>query len=158
MYNNYLEGEMVTTLFSDEIVNPTDLRKNQKRWLDMAAKSPVSIAYGKYNLALLNREHIADIYKANHYLVLAMKLCTGISCNEKISEFPWIEHLDSTERLDFALDFTQNISSSMITGDWEKVENVFSDWKATAETLSNKEAREALKPTDHSKVNYTDLK
>lgn len=149
---------MATTLFSDEIVNPTDLRKNQKRWLDMAAVSPISIAYGKYNLAIYNREKIADIFRANYYLELAIKLCTSVYLNERIDVLPWVEYLDAADRVEFFHDFATCLLMSMTTGDWGKAENVLDDWKATAETLSNKKASEALKSRAHSKANYIELK
>ena len=149
---------MVTTLFSDRIVSATDLRKNQKHWLDKAAKSPVSIAYGKYNLAILKREQVASLVKANHYLELAMRLCTSLFREQKIEVFPWADALDAKDQSDFVHEFTQCIMSAIATDAWDEVDNVLSDWRATAEMLGNKKGMAALKSKGRTRSDYIELK
>ena len=49
---------MVTTVFSDEIINPTELKKNQRHWLDKAQRQPVTVKFGDSGLAIVDRELI----------------------------------------------------------------------------------------------------
>jgi len=66
---------MASTVFSDTIVNATDLRKNQKQWLERAYNKPITVNYGRRQLAIMNREQVNKLYMATHYLELVIKVC-----------------------------------------------------------------------------------
>jgi len=149
---------MVTTPFSDVIVNPSELRRNQAHWLGMAATEPVTVAYGSHKLAILSREKIANLYKGNYYLELAMKLCINIRGGGKHETLPWMKQLTAEEKSEFTNELVESISEAMLTNNWHKVDTILEDWKATAETLDNKEAMSALTAKDHPKTKYIPLR
>jgi len=136
---------MVTIAFSDEIVNATELRNNQKFWLDMSSRQPVTIAYGRHSLAILNRERVAKLYMKNHYLELAVKLCTDITLKGSSEEFTWVNSLDDEDKSQFISEFVNSIKKAIMTDDWSGPEILLDDWKATAETLRDGEAMKVLK-------------
>jgi len=149
---------MVSTLFSDEIVNPTDLRKRQKYWLDIAAASPITITYGNFKLAILNREKIANLYKENYYLELGMKLCIGIRAAGSGEPLPWMQYLNAEEKIEFINELVEGISEATVTNNWYKVDTILDDWKATAEALGNPEAMKALTAKCPPKSEYIPLR
>jgi hypothetical protein len=135
---------MVTTVFSDEIVNATELRAKQSHWLTMAARRPVTVTYGSRKLTILNREKIRNLFIQAHYLELFVKHCNEVVKGTKSNAFPWIEHLDDEEKRQFHEEFIDSIMMAIITEDWDGVETLLEDWKATAETESDEEIMKAL--------------
>jgi hypothetical protein len=132
---------MVNLTFSDEIVNATDLRNNQKYWLDAASRKPVTVAYGKHNLAILSRQQIAELYKQNYYLGIVLRLCSGVN---DLPELPWVKILDDDDRAEFIDEFTSAMNKALSSNNWHDIEILLEDWKATAETLNNKITMKAL--------------
>ena len=148
---------MVTIAFSDEIVNATELRNNQKFWLEVASRQPVTIAYGRHNLAILSRERIAKLFRQNHYLWLAVQIYTDISAKRSSTELPWLDYLDDGDKYRFMHEFTDCIKKGMAKEDWRELDALLDDWKATAETLHDSEAMKAL-TTRGQKKEYVALK
>jgi hypothetical protein len=138
------ELKMVNIAFSDEIVNATELRNNQKHWLDMASRIPVTIAYGRHSLAIINRERIARLMAQNHYLEIAVKLYADNTAGKSSDVLPWVEYLDENERREFLQEFINAIKLAIAGDDWDSLENLLDDWRATAETLQDKSAVRAL--------------
>jgi hypothetical protein len=136
---------MVTTVFSDEIVNATELRAKQSHWLTMAAKRPVTVTYGACKLTILNREKIRNLFIQAHYLELFVTYCNEVMKGMKSSRFPWIEYLDSEEKKQLHEEFVGSIKMAVVTDDWDGIETLLGDWKATAETESDEEAMKALR-------------
>jgi hypothetical protein len=135
---------MVNIAFSDEIVNATELRNNQRHWLDIASRIPVTIAYGRHSLAIVNRERIARLLVQNHYLELAVKLYADIAAGKSSDVLPWVEYLDENERREFLREFISTIKVALTGNDWGNLETLLDDWRATAETLQDKAAVRAL--------------
>lgn len=135
---------MVTIAFSDEIVNATELRNNQKHWLEMASRIPVTIAYGRHSLAIVNREGIARLLMQNHYLELAVRLYADITIGKSSDVLPWVVYLDENERQEFLQEFIKTIKLAIAADDWVGLENLLDDWRATAETSQDKSAVRAL--------------
>ena len=136
---------MVTTAFSDEIVNATELRKQQAHWLNKAKTKPVTITYGSSKLTILNRDKIRDLYLQNSHLERALKYCNEFADKKKSSVFPWIDYLDVEERIEFYREYLNTITLAIITEDWDNVETLIYDWKATAETEHDTRASKAVK-------------
>lgn len=148
---------MVTIAFSDEIVNATELRNKQSHWLTMASKRPVTVTYGSRKLTILNREKIRNLYIQAHHLELFVKYCNGVMKGVKSSEFPWVEYLDDEEKKQFHEEYISSIMVAIVTENWEGVETLLEDWKATAETESNPDVMKALK-TKVPKEEYVTIK
>lgn len=129
---------MVTTLFSDEIVNATELRSKQKHWLDRAYRQPITVTYGSHKLTIFNREKIRDLFIQRYFLELAVKYCTDSK------NIAWTEYLSEKEKDEFRREFLDTIKVALVTDQWHNVEILLGDWKATAETKQNKEAMENL--------------
>lgn len=136
---------MDTLAFSDEIVNATELRNNLKHWLDLAARIPVTIAYGKHSLAVVNREKFARLLVQNHYLELAVNLYADITAGKGSDVLPWVEYLDEKERLEFLQEFVNTIKRAVRGDDWVGLQILLDDWKATAGTSQDKLAPRATK-------------
>lgn len=136
---------MATIVFSDEIVNPTQLRARQSHWLAMASRRPVTVTYGSSSLTILSREKIRNLYTQIHHLELFMKYYNEKIHGEKSTVFPWVEYLDDEEKAQFHDEYFDNIMAAIVTGHWDEVEILLEDWKATAETESNPELVKALK-------------
>src|SRR5450759_1683224 len=86
---------MVTTVFSDEIINPTELKKNQRHWLDKALIQPVTVKFGDNGLAIVDREVMKNLYAEKHYAELLVKYCQETTAAKDKSEvFPWLNSLD----------------------------------------------------------------
>lgn len=135
---------MVAHVFDDEIVNATKFRVKQSHWLAVASKRPVTVTSGDLKVTIMNRELIHELYVGKYYLELALKYCNEMQ-NEKSSIFPWIEYLDSKEKMQFHKEFINGILAAVVAGSWDKVEELLADWKATAETENNAEAMKALR-------------
>jgi len=135
---------MVSTVFSDFIVNATDLRRNQKLWLERAYDRPITVSYGRKQLAIMNREQVHKLYTFNYYAELVLKACQEFTKEKKSDTFPWIEYLSEDEKMQFHSELLTRTMKSIITGDWAKLEYLIQDWKATAETAQNPEIAEQL--------------
>jgi len=148
---------MVTTPFSDEIVNPSELRKRQAHWLGMAASAPITVTYGDFKLAIMNRDKIAHLYKEVHYLELGIKLCMSVRSENAEGPLPWMKHLNDEEKLEFITELVEGIDEATKTNSWNEVDIILEDWKATAETLANPKVMSAL-TTRRSKSEFVPMK
>ena len=135
---------MVSTVFSDEIVNASELRAKQSHWLTMASRRPVTVTYGSRKLTIVNREKMRNLFIQAHYLELFVKHCNDIIKGTKSDAFPWIKHLDDEEKKQFHEEFVDSIRMAIITEDWDGLETLLEDWRATAEAESDKETMKAL--------------
>lgn len=138
---------MINTVFSDEIINPTELKKNQRRWLDKARKQPVTIKFGDSGLAIVDRELMKNLYSEKHYAELLVKYCqeTGNSATGKSSIFPWTTSLPDEDKQEFREEFFSTFVKATQTNNWTELEELLEDWKATAEAYDNPEFMEAVK-------------
>jgi len=135
---------MVSTVFSDFIVSATDLRKNQRHWLETASQNPISINYGQKQLAIINRDIICNLYKEISYLEKAIKAHQEYLYGRN-ETFPWLEYLSDEEKRQFHEELLNDVMKSIATHDWELVEELLQDWKATVEVKKNPEVVKALK-------------
>jgi len=135
---------MASIAFSDVIVNATDLRQNQKHWLEKAYDNPITVSYGQKRLAIMNREQIGKLYTTKYYSELVLKACEEFMKELKSDTFPWEEYLTEKEKLEFHKELLTRAIKSIMTGDWTHLEHLIGDWKATAETERSPEIVKAL--------------
>jgi len=135
---------MVSIVFSDVIVNATDLRQNQKCWLEKAYENPITVSYGRKQLAIMNREQIGKLYTQKYYSELVLKACEEFMKGLKSDTFPWEEYLSDEEKIEFHNELLTCAMRSIFTGDWTQLEHAIEDWKATAETERSLEIVKAL--------------
>lgn len=135
---------MVSTVFSDFIVSATDLRNNQKRWLEKAYDNPITISYGRRQLAIMNREQVGKLYAEKYYVELVLKACEEFVKEQGSHTFPWLEYLVDEEKTEFHKELLTYVMKSIITGDWTPLEHLIEDWKATAEAATNPEIAKML--------------
>ena len=147
---------MISTVFSDNIVKATDLRTNQKEWLERAYHSPVTVNYGQRQLALMNREQVGKLYIANHYLELVTRACDEFMKESGTSTFPWVEYLSGNERQGFHRALMTRALKCVATGDWKQVESLIEDWKAAAIAKSSPSLVEAL-TAEEDPLNYVEV-
>ena len=137
---------MVTTILSDDVINSSQLRNQQKRWLDKAYIKPVSIMSGEKRLVLLNREQANDMLVLNQYARMVIQFCQeqrpGIAKRSDV--FPWIKHLNEDAILEFHNELLTTFAEVIHSRDWLTLDELLSDWIATAEVESKPKLAEAL--------------
>lgn len=147
---------MATTILSDEVINSTELRNNQKKWLDEAYKKPVSITSGAKKLVLINREHAKHMYLFNYFGEMIIRYCQEQNSGKKRESdvFPWIKHLSKEAIEEFNVELFLTLEKSVQSKDWSDFEEMLDAWVATAEAMTNPEMVELLH-TDLSKEGVT---
>ena len=140
---------MTKTMFSDEVVLATDLKKKQRYWFDRARKiGGVTIVQGKVaDLVLVPRQKVAEATEAaGHARTAAQFLREVIPLGRELSEsaiFPWLRDLDNEEQQEFLHQFVDTFAHCSTMGDWASFEELLEDWRATAEAHRNPELIEA---------------
>lgn len=140
---------MVSTIFSDIIVSPTDLRKNQKHLLDGAYDKPITVKHGHKQLAILRREQVNHMIMVQYYADRIVRYCQEIHNKERKSVvFPWMDTLDDEEREEFLNELLVEFSNSIERRNWSRLAQVLDEWKATAEAKCNPEIIKLLQNRD----------
>lgn len=140
---------MVSTIFSDIIVSPTDLRKNQKYLLDGAYDKPITVKHGHKQLAILRREQVNHMIMAHYYADLVIRYCQEIHSGERKSVvFPWIDTLDDEERQEFLNELLVEFRNSSERNNWSHLSQLLDEWKATAEAKRNPDIIKLLQNID----------
>jgi hypothetical protein len=136
---------VIETLFSDHVVNASDLRSNQKRWLEEALKRPVTVNYSRRQLAIMNREQARDLFMRVRFAEVALAVCRDLDKRGIFETFPWLESLSKKERSEFREEILDCFAKSSKTGRWNAMEDLIADWKATAEAKQHPEIVRALR-------------
>ncbi len=135
---------MAALLFSDEIVNASELRSRQKYWLEKATSRPVTVTYGSHKLAIIDRESISKLFLQQHYLGLTIWYCEEALTGADSETFPWLKYLDDEEKEEFHSELIHSVSRAAKFDNWDDIEDLLGDWKATAETKNNPDVIKAL--------------
>ena len=135
---------MITLIFSDEIVNATELKNRQRYWLDKASSIPVTVTHGSRKLTIVDRNTIRNLYLQKFYSGLTIKYCEELLKHEASSTFPWLEFLDNEEKAEFHNELIEGVIEAMSNDDWSRIGELIDDWKATAETKSSPDVVKAL--------------
>ena len=106
---------MVGTVFSDYIVNATDLRNNQKKWLERAYNEPITVNYGRKQLAIMNREKVGKLYASIYYSELVLKTCHEIKEKNRSDTLPWVDYLSDDDKFKFQSELLSTTLEAMIT-------------------------------------------
>jgi len=139
---------MITTFLSDEVINSTELRNNQKQWLDKACENVITIINGRNKFAIMNRERISSLYAQKHYTEIVLGYCQELAKGLQSTTFPWAEYLNSEQRVEFHNELLNCVMESIVSNDWSPVEYLLEDWRATAEVESNPTLAKALMAKD----------
>jgi len=140
---------MVSTIFSDVIVSPTELRRNQKLFLDGAYDKPITVKYGRKLLAILRREQVNHMIMVHYYADLIVRYCQEIHSGKRESiVFPWMDSLDDEERLEFLNELLGEFSNSSERNNWSSLAQLLDEWKATAEAKRNPEIIKLMQNID----------
>ena len=140
---------MVSTIFSDIIVSPTDLRKNQKLFLDGAYDKPITVKYGRKQLAILRREQVNHMIMVHHYADLVVRYCQEIHSGKRESVvFPWMDTLDDDERQEFLNELLVEFRNCSERNNWSRLAQLLDEWKATAEAKRNPEIIKLMQNID----------
>jgi len=143
------------TMFSDEVVLATDLKRNQRYWFDRARKTGgVTIMQGKLaDLALVPRQMIAEKTEATIRSRMASQFFSEIiALDRSPSEsvvFPWLKDLDEEEQSEFCREFAGTFAKCLATGQWTDFDQLLEDWQATAEARRNPDLLEAWRTRGH---------
>ncbi len=157
---------MVKTVFSDEVVLATDLKKRQRYWFDRARKTGgVTIVQGKVaDLVLAPRQKVAETAQTAAYAVTAAQfLREVIALGRTPAEstvFPWLRDLDNEEQQEFLREFVDLFAHCSTSREWQPLEECLEDWQATAEAHRNPELMEAWRtrgrPEDYAPMDAPD--
>ena len=147
---------MVTTVLSDEVINATDLRNNQKRWLEKAYFNPVSIMSGTKKLVLLNRDHAKHMYFLIHYAEMIIRYCKERDSGKKSESivFPWIKYLSEKAIEEFHRELFIAFFKAVENKNWSAFEEMLNSWNATADAMTNPEMLELI-DADITKEEFT---
>jgi len=139
---------MHKTMFSDEVVLATDLKKRQRYWFDRArASGGVTIMQGGVaDLVLAPRQKVAEAAKAAaHARTAAQFLREVVTLGHPVADstvFPWLSVLDAADRQEFVREFVDNFAHCATTNQWTPLEELLEDWQATAEAHRRPELME----------------
>ncbi len=139
---------MAATMFGDQVVLATELKKKQRYWFDQARKTGgVTIVQGKVaDLVLAPRQKVATAAQTVfHARTIAQFLRETISLKRSPTEstvFPWLRSLDGAEQESFVSEFVDAFARCSATEDWQPLEELLEDWQATAEAHRNPELLE----------------
>ena len=157
---------MVKTVFSDEIVLATDLKKRQRYWFVRARESGgVTIVQGGVaDLVLAPRQMVAETAEAAaHARTAAQFLREVITLKRAPAEsavFSWLCELDDEEQQEFLREFVDLFARCSTTWKWAPFEEFLEDWQATAEAHRNPELLEAWRtrgqPEDYFPIEAPD--
>jgi hypothetical protein len=129
---------MAKTMFSDEVVLATELKKRQRYWFDRARETGgVTIVQGKVaDLVLAPRQRVAETAEAAvHARTAAQFLREVITLERAPAEsavFPWLHDLDDEEQREFLREFVDSFAHCSTTGEWVRMDELLEDWQATA--------------------------
>ena len=130
---------MTETLFGDEVVLATDLKKRQRYWLDRARQTGgVTIVQGKAaDLVLASRREVAQAVKAAARGELAARFLREVLVlGRRPAEsgvFPWLADLEEQEGQEFLRELVEAFARSSTTGSWDEFDELLDDWRTTAE-------------------------
>jgi hypothetical protein len=139
---------MRKTMFSDEVVLATDLKKRQRYWFDRARESGgVTIVQGGVaDLVLAPRQKVAEAAEAAvHARTAAQFLREVVTLGHPLADstiFPWLGDLDAADRQEFVREFVDNLAHCATTNQWAPLEELLEDWQATAEAHRRPELME----------------
>ena len=136
------------TVFSDEVVQVTELKRNQRYWLDRARKTGgLTIVQGKLaDLVLAPRQAVAESAQAVHYAkMMSQFLLETVKADRELEDsvvFPWFKDLDGEDRQEFYRELVETFAECMAAGRWKAFDELLEDWQATAEASRNEELLE----------------
>ena len=136
---------MMNTVFSDNIVNLSELRKRQKHWFDIAYRNPITIPYKQENLTIMNRAEASKLFEQMQYTMLLIEYCNQIKHGEKSYFFSWTESLNDEEKEEFFNELLECVTNCSAKQDWTDFRDLLKDWEATAEAAKNEEMQKVLK-------------
>ncbi|MFC1869896.1 hypothetical protein ACFLYE_01335 [Chloroflexota bacterium] len=132
--------------FSDDVINSTQLLRNWGKWAARANQHPVTFLYKGDPLTIISRNHIGKLEKKLYYTSLVFMFCQE-SIEGKIddsSALPWSKYLSKSDRDALFYELINSYKESDAKDDWDIIQNVLDDWKATAEVESSPKLAKAL--------------
>jgi len=127
-------------MFGDEVVQATELKRNQRHWFERARQvGGVTIVQGRRaDLVLAPRRVVAEnMETAQRARLIGQFLLEWIRAgNGSLSDsvvFSWLADLDQAERQQFHADLIKVFAECVIRGDWTDLDELLEDWQATAE-------------------------
>jgi hypothetical protein len=134
------------SVFEDQIVQVSDLKKRMKYWLDVVRQTaPVTIAQGgKADLIIMRRADEAIHAKILEYARLVARFLLEQRQGGGSQVLPWYKHLETDEQEEFIAELLHYFSDMVQTGDWQGFAYLLQDWQATAESNLTPELLAAL--------------
>ncbi len=120
---------MITTAFSDEIISSSELRNNQKKWLECAVTKPVTVNFNRQQLVIMNREHVSSLYTSRHYLELVITLFEEMKKNRKSRILAWVNDLTEENRIKFQAELLNTALQAASSDSWQEFEEFLDKWR-----------------------------
>ncbi len=148
------------TMFGDDVVQATELKRNQRHWLDRARQiGGVTIIQGRRaDLVLAPRRIVAENMETVQRVQLISQFLLewihaetegGNLTNSII--FPWFADLDQAECQQFHTDLITVFARCVRQGDWTALDELLEDWQATAEANRTPDLRNTWEQRGHTK-------
>ena len=124
--------------FSDDVINSTQLIRNWSHWAAKAHNHPVTILYKDAPITLISRRYISELSQKLHYTYLIFSICQFIEGRaDSCDALPWINYLNDDLRQEFFQDSLSAYAESDAKNNWNIIQEIIDDWKATAEVESS---------------------
>lgn len=149
----------MVSVFEDQIVQVSDLKKRMKYWLDVVRQTaPVTIAQGgKADLIIMRRADEAIHARILEYARLVARFLLEQRQGVESQVLPWYKHLKTDEQEEFMAELLHCFSDMVQTGNWQGFAYLLQDWQATAESNLNPELLAALE-APHRPEEYISVK
>ena len=101
------------------------------------------------------------IYKTKEIGEQLIKYCYELKREDETDEFssevfPWTKHLSNEERILFSKELMESFLQLISVNDFEPFEEVISEWKATAEALTNPQLMDVVNTKDSDR-SYSEI-
>lgn len=144
-------------MFGDEVVQATELKRNQRHWFERARQiGGVTIVQGRRaDLVLASRRTVAEnmetaqrVQLISQFLLEWMRAGNGNLVDSVI--FPWLADLGQTERQQFHADLIKVFAACVTRGNWTALDELLEDWQATAEANRTRGLLDAWERRGHT--------
>lgn len=137
-------------VFSDDVINSTQLIRNWGHWAARALNHPVTILYKDDPITLISRRYISELNQRLHYTYLMFSVYQFIESRvNNCDVLPWVNYLNDDLRKEFFEDILNAYTESDAKGNWSVFQDTIDDWKATAEVASNPKLSKKLLEKDY---------
>ena len=143
-----MTATMPRPIFSDELVNATELNRRSGRVLDMARLRPVTVARNDEFFTLIRRDEISHIVSDAAHTKQFVELITSAllpnPCLEATHPFGWLRAFDRDELQQFVTEVLAAYRKAELCAEgWEEFEAIVHEWHESAIAILSEDLADA---------------